>query len=187
MKKLLLLLCLFAIAINTDAQSGKKTLKKHESKPILFWFRPVIDVPILTLEGEGENVNKWFDTEGYLSDGTPIQVMIEGKTLKHLFKLPVKQDITQNLKFTGYMYTGKSMKSYSKMSKRKIKWSSKFYAKQKPILIRERRTEKYELWGESPVKVEGKLINGKFLPASNDQSSVVTESLDINGKPNIEH
>lgn len=115
--------------------------------------------------GKGGNANTLFLIEAIFSDGTPIEVFVEGKTLKFLLQLPSKQAVENNPAYEGYMYTVKSLGKYSFQKKSTITAkNSPYYKKQRDRLLRERNTEKYELWSESPTKVEGALSENKIIP-----------------------
>ena len=171
MKKILLLLSFFAFITIAQAQIFKKELKKHDSQPGYFWFRPVIDVDTMELDDGGKYVNTKFLVEGFLTDGSPIEVFVEGKTLMYLLRLPAKGIIGSNVNFAGYMFTVESLGKHSFQKKKFIEESSDYYDKQKERLIRERNTEKYELWSEAPTKVNGKLEKGRFIPDQTNTTS----------------
>lgn len=167
MKKTLLLLSVslfFGTAAYT--QLLKKKLTPHESVPGYFWFKPVVDVDIATLTNPKQNANTLFLVEGQLTDGSTIELFVEGRTLSVLLQLPSRQDVESDVVFTGYMFTVKSLGQYSVINKRSLRKSKKYYDKQRPRLLRERHTEKYELWSESPTKVEGHMVDKKILPIS---------------------
>lgn len=148
---------------------GKKQLQKHESEPGYFWFKPVVDVDTTTLVEGDRNFNTVFLVEAYLSNGEPIQVLIKGAQLKFLMRLPSKQKVEEKPVFTGFMFTVKSLGQKSILKKKDIgKKGTKFFEKQKDRLLREKDTEKYELWSESPTKVEGHLIGKKILPVTDE-------------------
>lgn len=156
-----------------NAQIFKKELKKHSSEPGYFWFRPVVDVDTSTLEDGAANANTLFLVEGYLTNGTPIEVFVEGKTLRFLLQLPAKQSIASDARLEGFMFTVKSLGKNSFLTKSSIK-KGRYYEKQKERLLRERNTEKYELWSEAPKKVKGKVFGSKILPEA--ESPVETKT-----------
>ncbi len=167
MKKILILLCVVGVSFISQAQvlgiGNSKKLDEHNSEPGYFWFRPVIDVDTATLDKD--NANTLFLVEAHLQDGKAIQIFIEGRTLKFLLRLPIKQAVQNNPSFEGYMYTVKSLGENSVLTKKKIK-KGRYYEKQKERLLREKNTKKYELWSESPTKVKGYLSEGTtFLPS----------------------
>lgn len=165
MKKILFFLCFLAFTATAHSQLlGKKKLGKHTSQPGYFWFRPVIDVDTVELSDYGNHVNTKFLVEGFLSSGEPIEVFVEGKTLRHLLRLPAKGQAQNSASFEGFMFTVKSLGKNSFQKKRYIDRSEDYYDKQKERLLRERNTEKYELWSEAPTKVTGKLIGTKIVP-----------------------
>jgi hypothetical protein len=167
MKQVLILLSFLGLLTITTAQGiFKKKLDPHESAPGYFWFKPVVDVDTTTLSNSKQNLNTLFLVEGQLTDGTPIQIFVEGKTLKVLLQLPSKQNVQTNVVFSGYMFTVKSLGQYSVISKHSIKKSKKYYDKQRSRLLRERHTEKYELWSESPTKVQGHMVDQKIVPTT---------------------
>lgn len=168
MKKILFVVSFFAFCCSAQSQVlGKsRELKKHESFPVYLWFNPVIDVDSSSLSDESANANTLFLVEGYLTNGTPVLVLINGKTLKFLLRLPTKQKAQDQLDFEGFLFTGESLGTYSIETERKIRNSKIYFEKQKDLLVRNRQTEKWQLWGETPLKVKGKLVGTKFLPAS---------------------
>ncbi len=162
MKKITFFLSFFAFATMANAQIFKRELKKHTSEPGYFWFKPVVDVDTSTLE-DGVNANTLFLVEGYLTNGTPIEVFVEGKTLRFLLQLPAKQNTASSGQLEGFMFTVKSLGQSSFLTKSSIK-KGRYYEKQKERLLRERNTEKYELWSEAPKKVKGKVSGSKIIP-----------------------
>lgn len=165
MKKIVLfLLAILTISSISQGQLlGKKELKKHESEPGYFWFKPVIDVDTTTLLEGGGNFNTNFLVEGNLSTGEPIQLLVKGSQLRFLLNLPEKKDAEYKPVYTGFMFTVKSLGQKSFFKKRYIQ-KGNFFEKQKDRLIREKDTEKYELWSESPTKVKGRLLGKKIVP-----------------------
>ncbi|HRH24885.1 MAG TPA: hypothetical protein PLQ20_00905 [Candidatus Paceibacterota bacterium] len=170
MKKITLFLVFVLTVVGANSQVfGKKQLQKHESEPGYFWFKPVVDVDTTTLVEGDRNFNTVFLVEAYLSNGEPIQVLIKGAQLKFLMRLPSKQKVEEKPVFTGFMFTVKSLGQKSILKKKDIgKKGTKFFEKQKDRLLREKDTEKYELWSESPTKVEGHLIGKKILPVTDE-------------------
>ncbi len=156
---------------------GKKELKKHESFPVYLWFNPVIDVDSSTLSDDGANAATLFLVEGYLSDGSPILVMIPGKTLKFLLRLPTKQEAQGKNEFEGFLFTGESLGKKSIEKEKFISRSDVYFEKQKDLFKRNKNTEKWVLWSETPLKVKGQLVAGKFLP---------TKSSNVNQQPSTQ-
>lgn len=186
MKKITLFLVFVLTVVGANSQVfGKKQLQKHESEPGYFWFKPVVDVDTATLVEGDDNFNTIFLVEATLSNGEPIQVLIKGAQLKFLMRLPSKQKAEEKPVFTGFMFTVKSLGQKSILKKRDIEKGTsrgKFFEKQKDRLLREKDTEKYELWSESPTKVQGQLVGKKILPVADEAEKEEREPVDPSEK-----